>query len=92
MKTARWKKNVSISDNGECRMALYHIVCDEPKVPPSYYVIVSSVNTPLIYETYIFMSDEHGVVATWRELTGSRKNTTDHVLVLQEHGCQKIYV
>lgn len=50
------------------------------------YVVVSAVDSPYVYETYIFPSDENGTITDWMELDGSYKGGTDIDLALENAG------
>jgi len=51
------------------------------------FVVVSAVNAPVTGpETYIFDSDELGVVSNWNELGGSFRGALDHERALRNAG------
>jgi len=51
------------------------------------FIVVSAVSILMDgYETYIFESDEFGVVLNWNELNGSVRGVLDHELALSNFG------
>lgn len=50
------------------------------------FIVVSAVDSIYATETYIFGSNEEGVVTDWTELPGSQKDLLDHEIVLKEAG------
>lgn len=75
-----WKKNFRMT---KVVQKLYKL-----SVPlKSYeYVVVSASDIPDIPETYIFGSDNQGMVKDWSELPGSFRGEMNHIKALKNAG------
>lgn len=94
-KTAKFIKKLDIMrDDGDAR--LYRL-SEKPEGCESEFVVVSAVPSlipagkakyiaPGNPETYIFSSDENGVVRCWGELEGSFQGGMDHARALRGLG------
>ena len=54
------------------------------------YVLVSAINTPFSYETFIYPSNEEGEIICWRDLYGSQPGIFDHNKALINAGYSPI--
>ena len=80
MKTATKVKDL---DRANAVVALYKL---SERLKFYNYVVVSSANVLEEDETYIFGSDENGVVIDWIELSGSQRGVYNHETVLNNAG------
>lgn len=50
------------------------------------YVVVSAVQNAYVHETYLFPADSDGLITSYREMSGSIRDTTSHEEALREAG------
>jgi hypothetical protein len=87
MKTAKLIKDVSKNYVGTVNLYKLSPPIKDDEGKEYEYVVCSTVNAMFSgIETFIFPSDDQGVVLSWGELEGSQRGTTSHKKVLADAG------